>query len=151
MGSGSRLYRQRRPVAACGVAHAASSSRAVSAPEYSSRRAGSSKLGALRPRHGWPRSPRFILLRHHVVLFARRLSGVFLRSDDGELPTRQPFTPRRAAVWSRPYQALSVRWIGVWLLITCLPVAAQLRVPAGYAGTWTGMVRKLQISAHTVP
>ena len=61
---------------------------AVPAPADLSRRAGASRLGALRSRHGGPRPPRPVLLRDDVVLFARPVSGVLLRSDDGELPAR---------------------------------------------------------------
>ena len=49
---------------------------------------GASRLGALRPRDGGPRQARLVLLRDDVVVFARSVSGVLLRSDDGELPAR---------------------------------------------------------------
>src|SRR5258708_24938857 len=62
--------------------------RAVPASGILSRRAGASGLGAFRPRDGGPGPPRSVLLRHDPVVFARLVSGVLLRSDDGELPAR---------------------------------------------------------------
>src|ERR1019366_6378884 len=68
-----------------GGSHAASGTRSVSATAHISRRAGTSRLGALRYRAGGLRPPPSLLLRHHTVLFACVVGAVLLRSESGEL------------------------------------------------------------------
>jgi hypothetical protein len=82
------VQRQHRAVAACRVWHASAEARTFSATANVSRRAGPSRLGALRSCDGRTRQARFVLLRDDAIVFARLVSGVLLRSNHGELPAR---------------------------------------------------------------
>ena len=84
----SRLPRKHRATAARGGAFAPTAARGVSALAGLRRRAGTSGLGALRHGHDRPRKADSVLLRDDLVLVAGVVSGVLLRSDDGELPAR---------------------------------------------------------------
>src|SRR5713226_4031824 len=87
-GARSRLHWQRRATAPCRGPAASADPRAVPQTPHLSRRASTSGLGALRLRDGGPRQAGFVLLRDDAFLFTSSVSGVLLRSNDGELLAR---------------------------------------------------------------
>src|SRR5215469_13565265 len=83
---GARLHRKRGAVATCGGSSAASSPAALPATALFSRRAGTSRLGALWGSPHRPGPSASVLLSDHSFLLACPVSGILLRSKHGKLP-----------------------------------------------------------------
>src|SRR6516162_2329324 len=82
---GARLHRKRGAVATCGGSSAASSPAALPATALFSRRAGTSRLGALRRSPHRPGPSASVVLSDHSFLLACPVSGILLRSKYGKL------------------------------------------------------------------
>src|SRR5215469_4852176 len=82
---GARLHRKRGAVATCGGSSAASSPAALPATALFSRRAGTSRLGALRRSPHRPGPSASVVLSDHPLLLACPVSGILLRSKYGKL------------------------------------------------------------------
>src|SRR6266566_7020319 len=82
---GARLHRKRGAVAACGSSSAACLPGVLSATALLSRRAGTSRLGALWRSASWPGPSAPVVLSDHPFLLACSVSGILLRSKYGKL------------------------------------------------------------------